>query len=227
MSSGLHYTVRRVTVIFCSHSHLSSSYAMFTFTHRFSMLFLLSLAATPAFAQEQSAGATEAAKPAISTKLEAFSARTGVVLIRGFSTLGKVNGTGQVVVDVKEFRDASNPKVAQYGIQFTVQELSRSERSNISYVDEDEIDSLVRGLEYITKLDRSVTPFADFEAQYRTKGDLSITAFSDSRGEIKLAMTSGRVGKTISYMPLSAAENIKSLLLDGKAKIASAKTAAR
>ena len=44
------------------------------------------------------------------TKLEAFQARTGAVLIRGYSTVGTLRGEGSdVSVDAREFRDGSNP----------------------------------------------------------------------------------------------------------------------
>jgi hypothetical protein len=102
-----------------------------------------------AFAQEQ--GEVQKAPPA--TKLEAFSARTGIVLVKGYTTLGTVNGMGRVSIDVREFRDASNPKSVQYGVAFEVKESGRLERENTSFIDEDEIDPLIRGLDYISKID--------------------------------------------------------------------------
>jgi hypothetical protein len=172
-----------------------------------------------AFAQEQA----EVSKAPPTTKLEAFSARTGIVLVKGFTTLGTVNGMGRVSIDVREFRDASNPKSAQYGVAFEVKTSGRLERENTSFIDEDEIDSLVRGLDYISKIDRSVTTFGNFEAQYRTKGDLSLVVFSGGGGEISLAVSSGRIGKTTAFLKLADVEQIRSLLGEAKKAIASAK----
>ena len=168
-----------------------------------------------AVAQEQA----DAAKVPPATKLEAFSARTGIVLVKGFTNLGTVNGMGRVSIDVREFRDASNPKSAQYGVAFEVKESGRLER----YIDEDEIDSLIRGLDYISKIDRSVTTFGNFEAQYRTKGDLSLVVFSGSGGEISLAVSSGRIGRTRAFLKLADTEQIRTLLGEAKKAIASAK----
>lgn len=170
-------------------------------------------------AQEQ----PDATQPPLATKLEAFSARTGIVLIKGFSTLGTVNGMGSVSIDAREFRDASNPKSAQYGVTFEVKESSRLEREHTSFIDEDEIDSLIRGLDYISKIKANVTTFRDFEAQYTTKGDLSITVFSGRGGEINLAVSSGRIVKTTAYLKLADAEQIRSLLSEAKKVIAAAK----
>jgi len=59
-----------------------------------------------ASAQEQ----TGAAKP--STKIEAFQAKAGVVLVRGYTVTGSIHGLGgNISVDAREFRDAPIPQV--------------------------------------------------------------------------------------------------------------------
>lgn len=187
----------------------------------------LALCAFTATAQENTAAPEAAKLAAPSTKLEAFSSRTGIVLIKGFTTVGVLNGMGRVSIDAREFRDASNPKMAQYGVAFEVKESSRLERENTSYVDEDELDTLLKGLDYISKIDRGVTTLGNFEAQYRTKGDFSMTVFSNSRGEISFAVSSGRIGKTTAYLKLADAEQIKLLLLQAKDVISKAKQASK
>lgn len=171
-------------------------------------------------AQEQA----DATKAPPATKLEAFSARTGIVIVKGFSTIGVVNGMGRVSIDVREFRDASNPKSVQYGVSFEVKESGRLERQNTSFIDEEEIDSLIRGLDYISKIERNVTTLGNFEAQYRTKGDLSMTVFSGTNGEVSFAVSSGRIGKTSAFLKLADAEKIRSLLNEAKAAISKAKS---
>lgn len=189
-------------------------------------LFLASFALT-AGAQDASTAQADATKAAPSTKLEAFSTRTGIVVIKAYTTLGVVDGMGRVSVDAREFRDASNPKQAQYGVAFEVKENGRLERENTSFVDEDEIDSLIHGLEYISKIDKSVTTLGNFEAQFRTKGYLAMTVFSGRGGEISLAVESGRIGKTSAILKLGDAEQIKKLLVQAKSVIAAAKQSAR
>lgn len=185
--------------------------------------FVLATLCLTSLAQDTSTASTDANKVVPSTKLEAFSARTGIVVIKAYSTLGVVNGLGRVSIDAREFRDASNPKQAQYGVAFEVKESGRLERENTSFVDEDEIDSLIRGLEYISKIDKNVTTLTNFEAQFRTKGELSMTVFSGRGGEISLAIASGRIGKTNAFLKLSDAEQIKQFLVQAKSVIATAK----
>src|SRR5258705_9518272 len=131
-------------------------------------------------AQGQQSKDAPAAPPA--TKLEAFSAKTGVVLIRGYSTVGSIHGMGSVSIDAREFRDASNTKLKVTGLSIEVKEAGRLERESISFVDYDEIDSLLQGIDYISKIDQNITPMKSFEAEYKTKGDFSITTFSSTRG---------------------------------------------
>jgi hypothetical protein len=186
------------------------------------MLFLLLYTASfAASSQDQ----PEALKSQPATKLESFSSRTGIVLIKGFSTVGVVNGLGRISIDAREFRDASNPKQAQYGVAIEVKESGRLERESTSFIDEDEIESLIKGLEYISKIDRSVTALNSFEAQYRTKGDFAMTVFSGRGGEISLGVSSGRIGRASAFLKLSDAQQIRNLLLEAKKSIAVAKAA--
>ena len=170
---------------------------------------------------------TETPKEA-KTKLEAFQARTGVVIIRGFSEIGTVQGLYNTSIEVesKEFTDASNGR-KEYGITIQVKDYSRSlERENTSYIDYDEIDSLIKGLDYISKIDGSVTQLNNFQADYRTKGDLTFATFN-SRGEIMFAVQSGRIGTATAYFKLGNIADIRKLLIAAKAKIDTIKPATK
>ncbi len=193
------------------------------------LILLLSLVGGGVSAQSaQPSGVGEPERAAPATKLEAFSARTGTTVIRSYSNLGRISGRlGSVSVDAREFRDASNPKLAQYGVAIEVKESGRIERESTSFIDEDEIDSLLIGLDYVGKIDKSVTSLANFEATYRTRGDFALTVFNDSSGENKLVVRSGRVGSTRAFLDISALDSLKQLLLKGKDVISAAKKAPR
>lgn len=162
----------------------------------------------------------ESQKPA-ATKLEAFQSRTGVVLIRGYSTLGTVRGMGgEVTVDAREFRDGSNPNAPRTtGISITVKEAGRLERESISYVDVDEIDSLLKGIEYISKATRDVTKLDQFEVDFCTKGDLRLTVFNGPKGEVSAAVSSGSVGRARTFLKLADLEKLRDLVATARAKL--------
>jgi hypothetical protein len=94
--------------------------------------------ATPVFGQAERPSEPEKPK----TKLEAFVAQDGAVIVRGFSKIGEVKGQfgSSVVIQSKEFMNASTGK-KEHGITFEVRETSRLEREHTSYVDYDEIPS--------------------------------------------------------------------------------------
>lgn len=167
---------------------------------------------------------TDVPTKAASTKIEAFSSRTGIVMIKGFQEVGRIRGTGMVTINAREYRNASNPKQAEYGVLFEVIESGRLERENRSFVDADEIDALIQGIDYISGITKSITPLSNFEAEYRTKGDFSIVVFSQSGGELGVAVASGRVGKTNAFLKISDLERLKELIRDAKKLIDQSRT---
>jgi hypothetical protein len=144
-------------------------------------------------------------------------------VIRGFSTIGEVRGMGSVTVTAREFRDASNPKLRQSGLSVEVKESGRLERESTSFVDYDEIESLLHGIDYISKIERNVTSLKNFEAEYRTKGDFGITTFSEHNGSIGVAVSSGRFGKVSAFLKLSDLPQLRAYVLNAKTIIDSTK----
>jgi hypothetical protein len=99
-----------------------------------------------------------------------------------------------------------------------VKESSRLEREGHSYVDYDEIEPLLRGIDYVLKVDSSATKLADFQADYHTKGDLTITTFS-SGGAVKAAITSGRIGSVDLILNTSDLQTFRNLVATAKTQL--------
>ncbi len=154
------------------------------------------------------------------TKLEAFEAQSGAVIIRGFSKIGELRGIygGMVTVESKEFLNATTAS-REFGITLEVSEASRLERENTSYIDYDEIASLLKGIDYIAKVDKSVTKFEHFQADYKTKGDLRISTFSDKSGEIMVAITSGTIGAATAYLKMADLAKLRELIASAKSRL--------
>ena len=166
--------------------------------------------ATTCFAQDQKNDST-----APKTKLQAFEALTGAVLIKGYSEIGAVAGMGQVSVDAKEFTNASDGR-SQYGITIEVKESGRLEREDTSFIDYEEIDSLLAGIDYVRGVKRDVTKLRGFEATYRTKGDFAITVFSGGTDKIQAAVTSGRFGRATAFLPVEKLDALRALIVEAK-----------
>jgi hypothetical protein len=52
----------------------------------------------------------------------------------------------------------------------------------MAYVDYDEIDSLLKGIDSMSMADRNSIPLTNFEAVYETKGALSVFTYSTGNG---------------------------------------------
>lgn len=153
------------------------------------------------------------------TKIERFVAQDGAVIVRGFSQPGKMNAnySGIIVVSAQEFLNASNGR-RELGITIEVKESGRIERSNTSYVDYDEIDSLLKGIDYIEKIDKSATKLDEVQADYRTKGNLSVSVFSDRDG-LSASVSSGVIGRTSAFFWLKDMGIFRKLIVDAKARL--------
>jgi hypothetical protein len=151
------------------------------------------------------------------TKLEAFQSRTGIVIIKGFSRIGLVAGLEGTSIEIenRELRDAGS-NAREYGITVEVREAGNSARRSISYIDYDEIDPLLKGLEYLGKIDNSVTQLSRFEADYRTKGDLLVSASSSRGGSITLAISGGLFQRATSLFRFEDLKVIRGLIIEAK-----------
>jgi len=152
------------------------------------------------------------------TKLETFAAQTGVVIIEGYSKVGTIRGRyGSVEIQAKEFLNAASGK-KEKGITFEVTEAGRLERESRSFIDYDEIDSLLKGVDYVAKIDKSATKLDAFEAEYRTRGDLEISTFSSDTG-VEAAVKSGRIGGATAFLSLEHLQQLRALIVDAKTKL--------
>jgi hypothetical protein len=161
------------------------------------------------------------------TKLAAFQAKTGAVIIQGFSKIGTVPALygAHVAVQAKEYTNASDG-TREYGVTIEVKEGGTLERESTSYIDYDELESLLSGIDYIVKIDKSVTQLANFQADYRTKGDFGISTFS-SAGQILAAVKSGTIGGASAFYKLTDLALIRNHIASARTVLDSLKAAIR
>jgi hypothetical protein len=162
-------------------------------------VFVLFLGSSLATAQETNDDASEKKQ----TKLEAFQARSGAVVIYSSSKIGSVEGKKLGTAVHVECNEVTNPASGErtYGLAVSVKTDSRVRRTTSASVDYDEIASLIKGINYIAKVDTSVTELKTFTASYTTKGGLTLTTLNNERGEIFSAVKTGRIGNTAIITP--------------------------
>ena len=182
----------------------------------------LTLAATflLSFGFNSLAMANDAPAEKPSTKVEQFSAKTGAVIIKGFTEIGVINSRGNTLeVSSVEFFDAGSPNNIVKGVAIRVEQKTRFERSNTSFIDFDEIDSLIKGIDYISKIKSDATKQQNFEAKYKTKGSFEIIVFDNSQGGLSAMVASGNIGKASIFIDMTDLEKLRQLVLDAKAKL--------
>lgn len=176
------------------------------------LLFSIFLAAsTSTFAQQQ---ATPTSKP--KTDLESFQEKFGSVIIKGYSEVGSLLVRGKkLTFSAREVRDAvTNTKVKGLVVEIDSQE--RFSSSKRSFVEYNEIASLLRGIEFISKIDNSVTSLSNFEASYQTKGDFGVTVFNSSGNILSVAVSVGSTGKETVFGDMTLLSKISELIQKAK-----------
>ena len=151
------------------------------------------------------------------TKLEAFQAMIGVVIIKGFSRVGSATGPdgSSIEIETRELRNAESGS-KEYGMAIEVRDAGKPARRSLSFIDYDEMEPLLRGLEYLSKVDSSITQLNRYEADYRTRGDLVISAFSGRGGVVTLAISGGTFRKVTSFFRLEDLKAIRGLVIEAK-----------
>jgi len=106
----------------------------------------------------------------------------------------------------------------EYGITIQVKKEGRYDKENTSYVDYDEIESLISSINYISKVDKTATKFSNFQADYKTKGDFGVSTFSSGE-KIMVAVSSGHIGQVTAFYNMSSLPEIRQIIEKAKAKI--------
>ncbi len=198
--------------------------------HFFLTLLLLLLTCTAAVAQRPGPQfrrelACEPFEPR--TKLEALESRYERILVKGFSQIANLNVRGVVIrVDAVELKDSSSP-MRVLGIVVSMRGFGESRsgndgppRENRSYIDYEEIDPLIRGIESVGRVNESATKLASFEARYRTLGDLEVVVFRQGRASGTAAsVTSGICEKVTGLLTLDELETLKAHIIEAKTRL--------
>lgn len=172
-----------------------------------------SLLARSALAQE-----TNLCLPLPATKLEAFETNTDTVIIKATAPIGAVPAhSGTVSVRCREITDVGTSR-RESGIIIDI--AFGGPLEDVMLIDYDELDSLLDGLEYLGKLDWTITPLPGFDAVYTTKGGFRAAAFGSRRtGNIEFAVRSMRVVRSPLLLSRDQLGQVRSLVEQGKAKL--------
>lgn len=161
------------------------------------------------------------------TKIEQFQGQSGAVIIMGASDVGEVAGEYGAKVEIQA-REIINAKSGErrYGIYVRVNEGGRLEREHSSYIDYEEIQPLLAGIDYIMSVRKEATQLESFQADFTTVDDLRISTYSTSVvGEVKASIRSGTIGPARAFIGIDTLQRFRGLIENAKVKIDAARAA--
>ncbi|HST51067.1 MAG TPA: hypothetical protein VLJ61_03575 [Pyrinomonadaceae bacterium] len=128
------------------------------------------------------------------TKLESLMSETGAVIVKGYTRVGSVAGSrGTAFVTAWEVTDATAGR-RETGVEVAISDPAAARPDaddERAYIDYDEITLLLKGIDYVARLDSKATKLSRYEAQYQTRGGLVLVTFSTPSGQATAISTEG------------------------------------
>jgi len=153
------------------------------------------------------------------TKLEAIESRYERVITKGFSQFAIMTARGiEIRLDAIEMKDTADSTRA-IGLVFALRELDESRRENRAFIDYQEVDRLIKGMESVARVNESITKLAGFEARYRTLGDLEINVFRQTRSGTAASLSSGICDRVTALLTLDDLEKLRGHVIEAKARL--------
>lgn len=140
---------------------------------------------------------------AIGTQIGNFKPDAGTVNTLGFDDLGGVSGT---TVQVREISDSKG--YAAKGLRLDVVDSYQNYSRGAAFIDDDEVDELIKGINTILEVKTNPTSFKNFQVQYKTRGDFELTAFSDSKGALSYSVKAGQANNYLTGADMEKLRNL-------------------
>jgi hypothetical protein len=151
------------------------------------------------------------------TKLEALEDSPGLV-IKGFTRINTLVDV-PVRIDAIEMRDMRNANGIGLVKGLVVTLRAGTPDENRAFVDYDQIDYLLNGIDVVARVDETVTKLPGFEARYRTVGDLEISVFRQTRSGTAVIMRIGICDQATVSMSLDDLGKIKAMIQEAKTRL--------
>jgi hypothetical protein len=153
------------------------------------------------------------------TKLEAIESRYERVITKGFSQYATLTVRGvEIRLDAIEMKDTVDSTRA-IGLVIALRELDENPRENRAFIDYQEVDRLIKGMESVSRANETITKLAAFEARYRTLGDLEINVFRQTRSGTAASLSSGICDRVTALMTLDDLDKLRGHIIEAKARL--------
>ena len=157
------------------------------------------------------------------TRLEMMDRIQNEVVIKGFTRITTVEVRG-VRIDAVEMRTAGRDARFK-GVVVSLREGQPAgdnrERTieSRAFIDYDEIEALLNGIDVMSRVDATTTKLVGFEARYRTQGDLEIAVFRQTRSGHAVTMTTGICEQVTNALSLDDLAKVKAMIQEAKSRL--------
>lgn len=153
------------------------------------------------------------------TRLEAIESRYERVITKGFSQFATLTSRGiEIRLDAIEMKDTADSTRA-IGLVIALREMDENPRENRAFIDYQEVDRLIKGMESVARVNETITKLAGFEARYRTLGDLEINVFRQTRSGTAASLSSGICDRVTALLTLDDLEKLRGHIIEAKARL--------
>ena len=142
-------------------------------------------------------------------------------MLKGFTQINSIE-VPRVRVDAVELRDIARATRVT-GIVIALAGGGERPQENRAFIDYDEIDGLLAGIDSVSRVNETMTKLAGFEGKYRTLGDFEINVFRQTRSGNAVSLTTGVCDQVRVTMSLDELTKVKALVVEAKAKLDEAK----
>lgn len=159
----------------------------------------------------------------VMTRLESLQTNANRVIVKAASPIGSVAAHGATIaVLATEVTDTASGQTAS-GLTLTVFEGEQT--GGVALVDYEELSSLLSALDYLSRVDWSVTSLSSFDAFSSTKDGFRVAAFSSKRtGTIEYAARTLRSNQRPALLTRDQLMQLRSLIDQAKGKLDSIRT---
>ncbi len=186
------------------------------------LIFLLVMPVLPSLAQAPADNSS-----AYPTKMERLLRRPATVITTSMLEVGGLDGkvfeaeTNTLTVDIRtEVIGNPDSKAKEYGLALQMRH-ARDWRSRITYIDYDELDGLIAGLNKILSLQPELPVV---QAKYETRGGLIIITYSTEKREVLARLALNNDDPNWIKMSLDSLKDFRDLIVTAKSNLDQLKT---
>jgi hypothetical protein len=151
------------------------------------------------------------------TNFEICATVADAPLLKAMSVIGTLNNQINYPVEIRvEVLTNLVSSNVIYGVSLRTR--VQPKQTEVDYIDYDELDGFIRGIQFISQSDHNVTTFDNFEAAYQTRCGLSIVKVSNGT-KLTIVMKSGGSLATHNQMASFVLDDLGRYLTAAKAKL--------